>query len=165
MCENTVWRCDIWQIVLSALLLGAVIFDFITYRIPNRLTIPGILLGIGFRWYLYGCQGAWQGAEGCMLAIAVLFVLFLLRIVGAGDVKLLAVVGSFIGSGIWTVLLYTCICTGVLGVLKLLQVWIAGRNVHLEEVLTGGNRQFFGTRMHLSLPIALGSAMFMAGGW
>lgn len=100
-----------------------------------------------------------------MLAITVLFVLFLLRIVGAGDIKLLAVVGAFTGSGIWTVLLYTCICTGVLGVLKLLQVWITGRNGQLEKVLPDRDRQFFGTRMHLSLPIALGSAMFMAGGW
>ena len=100
-----------------------------------------------------------------MLVIVVLFVWFLLRIVGAGDIKLLAVVGAFTGTGIWTVLLYTCICTGVLGALKLLQVWLADRNGHSGEVFSDRNRHFSGTRMHLSLPIAIGSVMFMVGGW
>lgn len=141
------------------------IIDFRTYRIPNRLTLPGFFLGIGIRWYLYGLPGVGQGAAGCLIAILALLALFMFRVLGAGDIKLLAVVGAFTGFGIWNVLLYTCICTGVLGIMKLLHVWITDRNGHPEEAFPDRNGHLRGTRMHMSLPIALGSVMFMAGGW
>lgn len=161
-CENTDWRCDIWQIVLSVVLLGAVIADLRTYRIPNRLTVSGILLGIGLRWYGYGIMGAGQGIAGCMIAVSVLFVLFLLRVLGAGDIKLLAAVGAFTGFGIWRVLLYTCVCAGIFGIAKLLSLRVKGRKSCPDTGFFDG--RYKRTRMHMSLPIALGSVIFMAGG-
>ncbi len=137
------------------LLLGAVMIDFSTYRIPNRLTIPGILLGIGFQWYRFGIRGVGQGIAGCMIAVFGLFLLFFFRILGAGDIKLLAVVGAFTGFGIWRVLLYTCISSGIVGVAKLLLLRVTNQKFASGEKWT---------RMHMSLPIALGSVMFMAGG-
>lgn len=118
-------------------------------------------MGIGIRFVSSGFSGAWRGLIALLGVVFVLFVFFVAHVLGAGDIKLLAMVGAFVGDGIWDVLLYTCICTGMTGVSKLMY----------EQKL--GSRHPLGMReekkgkhgIHMSIPIALGSVIFMAGGW
>jgi prepilin peptidase CpaA len=107
--------------LLSAALFLAVvaaIIDLQRHRIPNWLTYPGILLGFGFRSAILGWKVGLLGAlEGCLLAGGVMFVFFMVRAMGAGDVKIMAAIGAFVGPRhAASVLLATAICGGVLAI-------------------------------------------------
>lgn len=107
-------------LVFFALLLalaGAVI-DLREHRIPNWLTYPGILIGIALRGALLGWKaGLLSALAGCLLAGGIMFLFYAVRAMGAGDVKIMAAIGAFIGpKGAVGVLLATAICGGVLAI-------------------------------------------------
>jgi prepilin peptidase CpaA len=109
-------------IVMALLLVVAVATDLRSRRIPNRL----IALGLGCAVLLHGWAVAaglppqagaawWAPLAGLAAGGALLMPLYLVRACGAGDVKLMAMVGAFTGAA--TVLhaaLYTLLLGGVL---------------------------------------------------
>lgn len=106
-------------LLLAAVLLAvtAAATDLKGRRIPNWLTYPGILLGLAARGTLLGWKGLATGVGGCLLAGGIMLVFFMVRAMGAGDVKIMAAIGSFVGPrNIVTVLLATAICGGVLAI-------------------------------------------------
>jgi prepilin peptidase CpaA len=83
--------------VLAALLCTAAVIDLRTYRIPNRLTAGGALIGI--LWSLLpGGLGVLDALGGAALGLVALLPLYVLRVMGAGDVKLMAMAGAFLGA-------------------------------------------------------------------
>ena len=101
-----------------ALAVVAAIIDVREHRIPNWLTYPGIVLGILLRWSLLGWRGLGSAFTGCLLAGGIVFVFYLVRAMGAGDVKLLAAIGSLVGpSNAVVVLLATAMAGGVLAII------------------------------------------------
>jgi len=70
--------------------------DFTTHRIPNWLSVTGLATGLALRAPL-GLHALEIGLEGVGLALAVSLLLYALRAIGGGDVKLLAAVGAFLG--------------------------------------------------------------------
>lgn len=84
-------------VVLAGVLLYAVVSDVQTRRIPNLLTLPGILAGLAFFAVEGGVRGLLTGLAGTAAGVALLFLPFAYGGMGAGDVKLLAVVGAFGG--------------------------------------------------------------------
>jgi prepilin peptidase CpaA len=80
------------------LLVAAVIFDQREQRIPNALILVGLILGLGFNIYSAGWQGLVFSLQGLVAGIALLFIPFALKGMGAGDVKLLGMVGAFKGA-------------------------------------------------------------------
>jgi prepilin peptidase CpaA len=82
---------------LVLLLLPAVYFDVTTFTIPNVLTLGGCIGGLLLASVLHG----WHGLANSTLALLVGFFISLLfwrwGWLGAGDVKLLAAVGSVLG--------------------------------------------------------------------
>ena len=106
-------------LLLAALLMAltAAATDLKERRIPNWLTYPGIGLGLAARSALMGWKGLVTGLEGCLLAGGIMLVFFMVRAMGAGDVKIMAAIGSFVGPrDAVTVLLATAICGGVLAI-------------------------------------------------
>jgi len=107
-------------LLLAALLLAftAAATDLKERRIPNWLTYPGILLGFAARGVVYGWKAGFLSALlGCLLAGGIMLVFFMVRAMGAGDVKLMAAIGSFVGPrDAATVLVATGICGGVLAI-------------------------------------------------
>jgi prepilin peptidase CpaA len=102
-------------VVLIALLMAAAVIDWRTYRIPNWLTVGGMAFGAAYNTAFppagqYGILFALAGL-GC--GLIVFLPLYALRIMGAGDVKLMAMVGAFVGlPGIFSAVLYTLIVGG-----------------------------------------------------
>ncbi len=89
----------------SYLLIGALVLattgaveDVRARRIPNRLTYGGIIAALGFRTYWLGWHGLAQGVGGLLAGGGVFFLFFLVRGIGAGDVKLMAGVGACVGT-------------------------------------------------------------------
>jgi prepilin peptidase CpaA len=78
-------------------MLAAAWLDLRSRRIPNWLTVSGVLGGVGVHVWLSGWRGALFSIEGVGLALALLLPLVLLRALGAGDWKLMGAAGSFVG--------------------------------------------------------------------
>lgn len=82
------------DLVLQGILTVAVISDYRSGKIPNWLIIAG--LGSGMIWRIGICGDTWyQVALGIGCPVALFFLLFLMHALGAGDIKLLSVVGCY----------------------------------------------------------------------
>ncbi len=86
----------IWPFTLT-LTFWAGWIDWRTRRLPNWLTVSGILVGIAVRSWISGWQGAAGALEGALLALVLLLPLVYLRALGAGDWKLMGAVGALLG--------------------------------------------------------------------
>lgn len=86
-------------IALVALLLTAATIDVRSHRIPNWLTGGGIVIGLLFAGAGVAPQqeGLLSSLGGMAAGLAMLLPMYLLRVMGAGDVKLMAMVGAFVG--------------------------------------------------------------------
>jgi prepilin peptidase CpaA len=84
-------------LLVPAILAQAVYTDLRSHRISNRLTFFGLLAGLGLQCFGTGLQGLTAGLLGAGVGLACFAPFYLLRAMGAGDVKLLAAVGAFLG--------------------------------------------------------------------
>ena len=108
-----------WQmVVLTILLLLAAISDCCTHQIPNRIVLLGILIAMldqSVRWPVL--EGPLFVVGGVFMGLVLFLPLYLLRAMGAGDVKLLAMVGAFLGpADTLRVALATMIVGGVMAI-------------------------------------------------
>lgn len=88
---------DTNQVALLLILGVAIVSDLQSRKIPNWLTGPAILLGIGIQTFMNGWEGLLFSLEGMALGLGLFLVLYMFGWMGAGDVKLYAAVGSFLG--------------------------------------------------------------------
>lgn len=94
------------EVLLALLVVPAALFDFRQRRVPNWLALWGLLMGVGLNFFLYEAPGLWMSLEGFGLALLIYFPLYLLRGMGAGDVKLMAAVGAIAGPANWLGILF-----------------------------------------------------------
>jgi prepilin peptidase CpaA len=83
---------------LPALVLAIVAAqaDVRTRKIPNRLTFPALLLGLGLHLALGGRDGFLASLTGMAVVGVALIPGWLMRWMGAGDVKLMAAAGAWL---------------------------------------------------------------------
>jgi prepilin peptidase CpaA len=84
-------------IVLFVVLAAAVVTDLRNRQIPNLLLLPPLCLALMLHSMSGGISGLITAAGGLTLGLAMLLPLYLIGGMAAGDVKLLGVVGSFVG--------------------------------------------------------------------
>src|SRR5215472_15053103 len=77
--------------------VAAAITDVRERRIPNRITYPAMIVGLGLQTVVYGWRGLLLGLEGGLLFGGVFFFFYLVRAMGAGDLKLATALGCIIG--------------------------------------------------------------------
>ncbi len=115
--------------LIAVLLFAAVVLDLRSRRIPNSLVLIGLALACiahaitltagsiplaGPAW--------WSPLTGLLTGLASLLPLYLLRATGAGDVKLMAMVGAFIGTpAVLSAALYTLLAGGLLSLVFMLR--------------------------------------------
>jgi prepilin peptidase CpaA len=110
---------------LAILLLTAAWWDLKSHRIPNSLVFGGAVLGLllngllpqgfGFSSVVPGGLGWWEALQGLGMGLVVLLPLYWLHAMGSGDVKLMAMVGAFLGpSQVLGVLLGTFLIGGMM---------------------------------------------------
>ena len=89
--------------------------DLLRKRIPNWLTYTAILLGLGLRAVNGGWRSCLDGFLAGLIGGGVFFVFFLVRGMGAGDVKLMTAVGVWSGlSHLAPVMIATALAGGIL---------------------------------------------------
>lgn len=110
------------ELFLVSLAGIALVWDCWKRKIPNPTIVLGFALGVGCQFAERGVAGLLYFLAGAMLPILLLWLLFLFRMLGAGDIKLLAVVGGFLGPAhIWDFLWATLLLAGVISLLLLLR--------------------------------------------
>src|ERR1017187_8533560 len=81
------------EAVRLTLLIAAAVFDVRYRRIPNWLTVSGVLVGVALNAAIGLPEaGTAFALEGLALGFGVYFLLYVLHAMGAGDVKLMAAV-------------------------------------------------------------------------
>ena len=154
------------------LLVGAAcVFDLRERRIPNALTLGSAAAGLLFALLVHGPMGFGVAVLGWIVGCALFFPFFLLGGTGAGDVKLLAAIGTWVGPVLvcW-VAIYAALAGGVLAVgVSARQGYLTQSFVNLWGLLTfwraAGIRPMPGMtlrtakspRLPYALPIAAGA--------
>jgi len=112
-----------WLWMLPALLAAAAGWsDWRFRRIPNWLTVPGLVLGVAVNSLVWGWPGAKAALLGALLGLALLLPFVMVRSLGAGDWKLVGALGAFLGpQHLITVLLGAVLVAGVMA--AVLVIW------------------------------------------
>ncbi|MEN8143209.1 MAG: prepilin peptidase [Thermodesulfobacteriota bacterium] len=104
--------------VFCAALLAIIVIDSYHQIIPDSISLPGIIIGFGASFV--NPVVTWQSSAlgillggGTLYAIAATYYFLTKREgMGGGDIKLLAMIGAFLG---WQSLLFVVFCSSILG--------------------------------------------------
>jgi len=99
--------------VLIAIVAG--ILDWRYRRIPNWLTVSGLLAGVAINTILYRWPGLKSALLGALLGLGLLLPFVMIRSLGAGDWKLAGALGACLGPRqLLSVLIGTILVAGVM---------------------------------------------------
>jgi prepilin peptidase CpaA len=123
-----------------AVLAVATFTDLRSRRIPNWLVLPFLATGIVVSACLHGWHGIGQSFAGLGLGALIYGALFWMGGMGAGDVKLCAAIGAWIGP---SQLMVALVVTGLAGGLMVLCWAVFGG--FLKELFSGAGNLVFGS--------------------
>jgi prepilin peptidase CpaA len=163
-------RVDVQAAAVLIVCAAACVTDLRARRVPNALTFGAAAVALAFHAFTGGWSGLGWSAAGWLAGVALFAPFFVLGGMGAGDVKLLAAIGAWLGpmDAVWTAL-YTMIAGGVLAVVvsfaagylrqALTNVWLllgywrmSGIKPLPQLTLASGT----GPRLAYSLPVTVG---------
>lgn len=106
--------------VLCVTLSAACYSDYREHRIPNWLTGIIFLYGMLFRYWDAGGAGIINFLQNCLTLLLIMYPLFKIGMVGAGDVKLFTTVSGYLSGYvlIWF-LFYSLLIAAVISILKI----------------------------------------------
>lgn len=141
---------------LFALLIIAAVSDWRSYRIPNWLTLSGVIFGLTYNALLPATpeHGLYWAVLGMLVCFAITLPLYLMHTMGAGDVKLMAMVGAFLGaSEAFYAVLIIFIAGGVAALLFAMWHGALGRLLQNLRMLVQGSMllRFGGIRPDMTL--------------
>lgn len=160
---------------LLVLLLVAAMIDLRTFRIPNLITMPFAVGALTYYGVLYGFAGMLFSLAGLVVGLLLLLLPYLMGGLGGGDVKLLAMVGAFLGpKAVVLAFFFIAIIGGLYAVCTLLlhhksfrNFFISARATVFEFILTrkisfGSDALRIGRpRLKYGLAIAFGTGLFI----
>jgi prepilin peptidase CpaA len=119
------------DIIMGLMLLVAVVFDQRERRIPNVLILVALILGTGWNTFAGSLDGLLFSIKGLLAGIALLFIPFAMGGMGAGDVKLLGVVGAFKGALFaFHTFIFMALWGGLIAVILLIAKGELGKTLH-----------------------------------
>lgn len=115
--------------------LIAVSMDVKHMRISNRLILIGLGMAFIQRLFCEGIQGVLTGICQISFPVIVLYLLFLLGALGAGDIKLFSVIGGFVNFKVlvWC-MVYTFVAAAVISLGKVIYYAVVKRERGLHRM-------------------------------
>lgn len=102
--------------ILIVSLVSICLYTDIKYKkVKNKVLMPFALLGLMINLGVYGMSGVRNSVIAALIPFLILFLLYALRTLGAGDVKLFCVIGILGGENfIINNMLYSFVASGIL---------------------------------------------------
>lgn len=174
------------RILVVALCLGAVWMDVNSGRVKNRWLMGFCAAGVGLRlWQVVragvGGAGAVVAATiadllfGAALPFLLLFPFFLFRMIGAGDIKLFMVLGTFMGRRsildclFWSLIFAALLAAGKMALAGNFQERLRYLQTYTAQVLHSGVRTSYragsppAALLHMAVPVLIGALLWAAG--
>lgn len=143
------------SLTLLVFLTIAVVSDVADTRISNRLIVCGLSCGLVLRILGEGCAGMVRFFFNISIPVILLYLLFQLRALGAGDIKLFSVVGAYVSVKQLIYIIFLAFVAGsMLGVGKMIchLVRSGGRCMNFRTFL-GVDGKY--TTIHFSIAILI----------
>ncbi len=166
------------SLLVIILVVGAALTDFLWHKIPNILTFPSMGVGIVGHGLVNGWEGLGFSLGGLGLGLVLLLGFYAMGGMAAGDVKLMAAVGAFVGPlNVFLVFLMTAILGGFYSIGMMIQsLGFRGMLEHVGMMfktlfLTGKVKMAFAgndeseVKLRYGLVIALGTLTFQFWYW
>jgi len=154
-------------VALMIVLLIAIVTDLHSSRIPNWLTFSAMGFALAGHAWLGSMHGVLFSLAGLGTGLGLFFLIYLAGGIGAGDVKLMAAIGAFVGVyGVLSSAWLAMVVGGVYAIAAMCYQWglaSAGQRLVYAAygaVLVGGSAW---TR-ELALPFKLRYGLAIAGG-
>jgi len=107
-------RVTLGFVILALALAAASLTDVAHRKIPNVITYPLALFGLIYNIVMAGMSGLLFSLSGILVGGGILLLFYALGGMGAGDVKLMAAVGSILGPlGVFQAFLYSALVGGL----------------------------------------------------
>ena len=136
-----------------AILLLAAFLDLLTKKVPNILILPSLLLALLLAYINGGEALLVNSILGVCVGFLVLLYPYTKSLIGAGDVKLMAVVGAFLGPKlVLLAVLYTSIFGGLI-----VLIYLAYKGLLTESFHRVMSLQFSSARIPYACAISAGS--------
>jgi prepilin peptidase CpaA len=128
-----------FELVTAVVVSVGALIDLKSRRIPNWLTLAALLGGLLVWVVREGAAGVPVALGGALLGLGLLLPFYVIRAVGAGDVKLLAGVGALLGpQALITVAIYGGLVGGAISAVVLARRGQLGRS--LREIVSDPTR-------------------------
>ncbi|MDE6889355.1 MAG: A24 family peptidase [Eubacterium sp.] len=150
--------------------------DIRTMKISNRLIGFGLCFGYMYNIVQYGWYGSIYFLIRISLPVLVFYLLFLMRALGAGDIKLFSVISSCVGlEHLTKIVVYSFLLGALLSALVLIcnrnlysrLFYLSGyiRTALLTKSITKYDHRSDGKQnyIHFSVPILVGYVMYLGG--
>jgi prepilin peptidase CpaA len=157
-----------------SILLIAAACDIRSHKIPNWLTIPSFLVAVSYHATCGGVAGLIFSLQGVALGMGIFSIPYLMGGMGAGDVKLMGVVGAFLGMGkVAMALLWTAVIGGLYAIVLLTYYATLKRTIRpcpsavcpcevREEILTPSGAKLKKPCLYYGVVIAIGTFLSLA---
>jgi len=158
-----------WHVTCAILVPGILLASWVDYsqrRVPNWLNLALIITGFVAQGWFYGSVGLTTALWGMLVGFGLLIVPWLMHGMGAGDVKLLAAIGVWMGPKLT---LYSFVLGALLGgICAVILTKCTTRHALFSEF---GSVQSFGASTQLlpyGVPLSAGTLLVLAArlfGW
>lgn len=161
-------------IMLTVLLVIAIYTDLRWCRIPNWLTFSAMGTGLVFHAWIGGLHGALSSLAGLGVGMGLFLLPYCFKAIGAGDVKLMAAIGSIIGAtGVLSVALLSVLMGGLYALGAMSYQWgltatsrklaFAAYGTFITGGSTGVKSLQLPFKLRYGLAIAAGTLLFLGG--
>ncbi len=133
------------NLTLLTFLAFAVVTDVTSTRISNRLIVCGLGFGLALRILGQGAAGGLIFLLNISIPVILLYLLFQVRALGAGDIKLFSVIGAYVSTEeLLQTMLVSFFVGAVIGIAKI---------IYERFVLRNAGGKF--TKIHFSIPMLI----------
>lgn len=164
---------NIKYLVIFIVLVISILFDLKYDKIPNKAICFGVVVILGGIIHNYSYEYAIFSLGGMIFPLICLFPLFYFHMLGAGDIKLLVVIGGFFGwKGALSCVVLSIFFGAIISIYKLYKYQLFRERFayffHYTKLYmqTGERRPYYDhnlsdkVKLHFSIPIGIGTFVY-----